>query len=84
VAAVDKTGLGSGYRNVRFLHHGNHPRVARDGPEIVPGWNASNIEIGARELDGCYVLFDRDGRLAFFGRATHEEVRGRVRELLRH
>lgn len=83
VATVNKTGLGSGHPNVRFLHHANHPSAARDGPANVPGWNASNIEITARGLDGCYLLFGRDGRLAFAGRATQAEIEQRVRELLR-
>ena len=50
---------------------------------MAPGWNHSNDEIKANDRHGCYVIFDRDGQLAFQGRLTFEEVEDLVGRLVR-
>ena len=80
--AAAKAGLTGRRKNFTFHRRATHPLVDRRGPEMVPGWNASNSEINANGKRACYALFDRQGQLVFRGRLTFEEVEARVRELL--
>ena len=64
-------------------YEATHPFADRKGSHTVPGWNSSNYEISASGRHGCYLLFDREGRLAFRGRASFEEIEERVEALLR-
>ncbi len=69
--------------NLTFHRQVTHPLVDRRGAVMTPGWNASNGEITVNGRNGCYVLFDRDGRLVFQGRLTVEEAEQMVTKLLR-
>ncbi len=80
-AAAEKVGA-DGRRNFSFHRQTTHPLVSKKGAGMVPGWNASNDEITANGRHGCYVLFDRDGRIVFQGRLRFEEVEEAVERLI--
>ena len=69
--------------NLSFHRVATHPLVDRAGAIAAPGWNSSDGEIVAGELHGVWVLFDKQGRLAFRGRAPLAEIEDRVAKLVR-
>ena len=80
---AEEVGLEEGASNFHLLHHAKHPRVDRHSPEISPGWNSTNDEIKALKRSGAYALFNRKGQLVFLGRASFEEIRAKVKALIR-
>jgi len=69
--------------NLSFHRQTSHPLVDKHDPAMAPGWNSSNSEVTANGRSGCYVLFDRSGRLVFAGRLTFDEVEALVAKTLR-
>ena len=69
--------------NLSFHKRATHPLVDRGRAFVAPGWNSSNDEVTATSQHGVWVVFDKQGRLAFRGRAPLERVQELVGRLVR-
>ena len=78
-----KVDLENGRENLRFLRHVTYPALDRNSPAMSPGWNDTSPEIQATKRHGSCVLFDRDGRMVFRGRASFDEIKKKIQKLIR-